>query len=132
MLAVMACGRGSGAPDGRLTLRAAAARELGLAERALLEVDSAIVPSSARKQANALRTELEGASAPVRYYSRPGGASFVALIPSRSFEGTDPHVVAAFAWNQEPKPKLLLRSYEAVEVYCPAAGRTDSPPWWRD
>jgi len=130
-VAVVACGCGPGTPDGRLVLRDAAARELGLAERTLIEVDSSTVPAPARERANSLRAELDGAPLPVRYYSTPA-REFVALIPSSSFERSDPHVVAAFASDGEPSVELMLRTYQAVEMYCPAPERTNTAGWWRD
>jgi hypothetical protein len=130
-LAVVACGCGPGTPDGRLVLRDAAARELGLTERTLIEVDSSTVPAPARERANSLRAELDGAPVPVRYYSTPA-SEFVALIPSYSFEDNDPHVVSAFASDGEPNLRLTLRTYQAVEMYCPAPKRTNTAGWWRD
>lgn len=113
-----------GVPHGRLLLRDSAARRLGLGTRELREVDSLRVPLAVRRQADELRGAWGGDSASVvRYYAGAGGQLAV-LVPTRSFEGEDPHAVVAFGPDGSALARLALSSYEAVEVYCPASGPT--------
>ena len=56
----------------------------------------------------------------------------MALIPSRSFEGEDPHVVAAIGAGGKPIRTVLIPSYGAIDVYCPAAGAVDPGSLARD
>lgn len=119
-----ACRHGDDDPAGRLVLRDSAARRIGLQKRVLRQVDSLRVPPAVRIQANQLRGDLNGdATHAVRYYAE-SDAWFVALVPSFSFEGEDPHVVVAFRRDGSRLARLALGSYEAVEVYCPAEGPT--------
>lgn len=108
----------------RLVLRDSAAYLLGLQGRILRQVDSLRVPLAARAEANRLRIESGGhVTAAVRWYAGPRD-QFAVLVPSRSFEGEDPHVIAAFGHDGAPLTQTVLPSYGAVEVYCPASGRT--------
>jgi hypothetical protein len=116
---------------GRLVLRDSAAYQLGLPGRELLQVDSLRVPTEARAQATRLRGELQGdTAAEVRYYAG-GDGQFAALIPSWSFEGEDPHVVAVID-ARGALTRALLPTYVAVEVYCPASGHTQPEASSRD
>jgi len=132
------CRPGGDRPAGRLVLRVSAARQLGLSGRTFVQVDSLRVPSAVRKQANELRGVLGGdTTAEVRYYVESSGQLAV-LIPSRSFEGEDPHVVGGFGIDGTPLARVMLPSFGAAEVYCPASGQThpqassrDSTDWCR-
>ena len=117
-----ACRTGNDGSTGRLVLRDFAARQLGLQQRVLRQVDSLGVPPAVRIQANRLRHDVSGDSThAVRYYAE-SDAWFVALVPSFSFESQDPHVIVVFRPDGSPLTSLALATYAAVEVYCPAEG----------
>ena len=125
-----ACRFAADAPAGRLRLTDAAARQFGLRERTLAEVDSLRVPPAVRTRVSLLRGELGGDTFEVvRYYAGQDGR-LAALIPSSSFEGEDPHVVSVF--GRDGSSRLGLPSYVAVEVYCPASGRMGAHSSARD
>lgn len=108
-------------PSGRLVLREAAARELGLVERELVQADSTDVPVPVRAHAGRLRSDLSGGDTAVWYYVAHGG-QYAALIPSYSFEGEEPRAVAAFGPDGRPLGGVVLPAYVAVERYCPSTG----------
>jgi hypothetical protein len=122
-------GTPEGVPNGRLLLRDFAARQLGLRTLEMREVDSLRVPLAVRSQANSLRDSAGGDSASVvRYYAGAGEqlAEIAALVPSRSFEGEDPHIVAGFRPDGSPLSTTAHHTFVAVEVYCPVSSR--APP----
>jgi hypothetical protein len=106
---------------GRLVLRDTAAAQLGVARDTLPEVPRADVPLPARQAAAALRDELRGAADSVRFFS-DGSGSFVALIPTQAFDGTDPHVLAAFDAAGGRPSRVVLPTFMHVVLYCPADG----------
>jgi hypothetical protein len=118
-----ACRFAAEGPAGRLRLTDSGARELGLRERMLVQIDSQRVPPMTRTRTNRLRGELGGDTSAVRYYAGRDGRLLAALVPSRSFESQDPHVVVVF--GHDGSPAAGLSTYAAVEVYCPASGPTD-------
>ena len=127
-----ACRTGNDGPTGRLVLRDHAARQLGLQQRVLRQVDSLRVPPAVRIQANRLRGDVDGDSTyAVRYYAE-SDTRFVALVPSFSFESQDPHVVVVFRPDGSPLTSLALPSYVAVEMFCPAEGPLQPDAGQRD
>jgi hypothetical protein len=107
---------------GRVLLQPEAARALGTVNGEMVQIDSAAVPRLVRERATRMRQELEGGTNPIRYYPADNGR-YVALVPSRSFEGEDPHVIASF--DQIGKLIGAQPAYTSVQVYCPAEGVTD-------
>jgi hypothetical protein len=115
-----------------LVLNAGGADELGVESGDFPEIDSLRVPMRGRTWVSQLREEVGGASSePVRFYAAGKGQS-IALIPSRSFEGEDPHVLTAIGPNGEPVRRVVIHSFGAIDVYCPGRGRTDSVSSSRD
>lgn len=106
---------------GRLVLRAEAAGRLGLRETVFAEIDSSRVPASAREKPARMRDQLGGGRRAVRFYSSPGGEIAI-LVPTRSVEGEDPHVVMGMRAGADRPATTILHSYEAVQSYCPAEG----------
>ncbi|MBB4634116.1 hypothetical protein [Longimicrobium terrae] len=121
LAAVLLLGACRGEPTGRLVLRADAAATLGLRATAFAGVDSSSVPRAARDQAARVRDALGGGRRAVRFYASDDG-EIATLIPARSFEGEDPHVVAGLRTGAADPAKTILYTYDAVESYCPAEG----------
>ena len=94
------------------------------------EVDSLRVPTIVRWKAAKLRDEVHGPpSEPVRFYAATDIVT-VALVPSRSFEGEDPHAVVSL--DSVGGVREMRFSQEVLELYCPAGGEIRRHAWSTD
>lgn len=128
-VSLAACDADSKPVRGSVLLQPEAARALGTVSGEMAQIDSAAVPRVVRQRATLIRQELEGAPNPIRYYPA-GNGRYVALVPARSFEGEDPHVIAVF--DQTGKLVGAQHTYASVRMYCPAEGVTDPHASSRD
>ncbi len=119
LILLAACGRPP--PEGELRLRAEAAEKLGVSAPVLPEIHSSAVPRPTRTLAEQMRGLMGGGERAVRYFSADS-RTIAVLIPTRSFEGEDPHVVVASHGEGEAAAYPALRTNEAVDRYCPAEG----------